>query len=238
MLKVFTLYYDRFKTATTSKALKEAGINHTVICHYNKEKFENIYGDIIETNKPKGIQYNLNSGLQLLTEGEWGYFLSDDYEKSFRLEKGINKFVECDLKYVFEKLVETTKIADKVGVKLVGLNSTGNALYAQKKYGKYGLVDGRMFAIKKTNFEWRKDISTITDYYASLYHMNKYGGNLIVQECYAQFERYAKDGIGTLERRAEQKKKDIRILKNLFRNMVKVKNKAGQPKGTHITINR
>ena len=91
--------------------------------------------------------------LQLLKEGEWGYFLSDDYEKSFRLEKGINKFVECDLKYVFEKLVETTKIADKVGVKLVGLNSTGNALYAQKKYGKYGLVDGRMFALKKTIFQ-------------------------------------------------------------------------------------
>lgn len=238
MYKVFTLYYDRFKTATTSQALHEAEIEHTVICHYNKEKFENIYGNIIETNHPKGIQYNLNEGLNLLEEDEWGFFLSDDYKTSYKLEKSSNKFVKTDLKYVFNRLVNGTKIADKIGAKLVGLNSTGNALYAKNKYGKYGLVDGRMFAIKKTNFEWRNDINTITDYYATLYHMKKYGGNLILQECYAEFERYAKDGIGTIQRRAKAKKKDIRILKNLFRNMVKVKNKAGHPKGTHIIINR
>tara|TARA_R110002020_G_scaffold56888_3_gene156967 strand:+ start:1155 stop:1871 length:717 start_codon:yes stop_codon:yes gene_type:complete len=238
MMKVFTLYYDRFETATTSLALKNSKIEHTVICHYNKEKFKNICGDIIETNKAKGIQYNLNAGLELLEEGEWGVFLSDDYKKSFRLDKKDNKFVECELEEVFENLVEATKVADTVGVKLVGLNSTGNALYASKKYGKYGLVDGRMFAIKKTEFEWRKDINTITDYYASLYHMKKYGGNLILQDCYAEFDRYASDGIGTAQNRAEDKKKDIRILKNLFRNMVKVKEKAGQPKGTHIIIKR
>ena len=40
------------------------------------------------------------------------------------------------------------------------------------------------------------------------------------------------------QKKAKAKKKDIRILKNLFRNMVKVKNKAGHPKGTHIIINR
>ena len=236
MIKVFTLYYDRFETATTSLALKKSKIDHTVICHYNKEKFKNIHGKIIETNKPKGIQYNLNAGLNLLEQNEWGVFLSDDYKKSFRLDKKNNKFVECELKEVFDNLVKATKVADKVGVKLVGLNSTGNALYANKKFGKYGLVDGRMFAIKKTEFEWRKDI--ITDYYASLYHLQKYGGNLILQDCYAQFDRYASDGIGTAQNRAKDKKKDIRILKNLFRNMVKIKDKAGQPKGTHIIIKR
>tara|TARA_R110000796_G_scaffold126905_1_gene242057 strand:+ start:36 stop:752 length:717 start_codon:yes stop_codon:yes gene_type:complete len=238
MIKVFTLYYDRFETATTSRALSDAKINHTVLCHSNKEKFKNIYGNIIETNKPKGIQYNLNAGLQMLKKDEWGIYLSDDYKKSFKLDRKENKFKQCDLRYVYEKLCETIKVADKIGVKLIGLNSTGNALYAKKKYGKYGLVDGRMFAIKKTNFEWRNDINTITDYYASLFHLEKYGGNLILQECYAEFDRYAIDGIGTAQNRAEDKKKDIYVLKNLFKGMVKVKDKLGQPKGTHITINK
>ena len=111
-------------------------------------------------------------------------------------------------------------------------------MFSKNKFGKYGLVDGRMFAIKKTDFEWRQDISCITDYYASLYHLKKYGGSLILNECYADFERYAEDGIGTAQNRAEAKKKDIRILKNLYPNNIKIKDKPNQPKGTHITINR
>ena len=57
MHKVFTLYYDRFKDATTSIALKEANIKHTILCHNNKNKFKNIYGDIIETKNLK--EYNI-----------------------------------------------------------------------------------------------------------------------------------------------------------------------------------
>ena len=238
MVKVFTLYYDRFETATTSLALKNADIEHTILLHNNKEKFNNLHGEVLQTNNIKGIQHNLNSGLDLIDDGEWGIFLSDDYKKSFKLNEDKTKFIRCDLKYVYNKLLETIKIADKVGSKLVGLNCTGNAMFSKNKFGKYGLIDGRMFAIKKTDFKWRKDISCITDYYATLYHLKKYGGNLILNECYAEFERYSKHGIGTAENRAEEKKKDIRILKNLYPYNIKIKDKPNQPKGTHITINR
>ena len=236
-MNVFTLYYDRYEPATTSEALWE-GIEHNVLCHNNKNKFKNIFGIMVETNKPKGIQHNFNAGLDMLFKDEWGIFISDDYKKSYKIDRKINKFVECDLKYVYDKLCETIKIADKIGAKLVGLNSTGNALYAGKKYGKYGLVDGRFFAIKKTDFRWRDDVSCITDYYATLYHLNKYGGNLILQECYADFERYGADGIGTLEARADEKRKDVLILKNLYPDNVIIQDKKNQPKGTHIKIKR
>ena len=237
-MKVFTLYYDRFKTATTSKLLNDNGIKHIVLCHYNSQKFIELYGEVIETNNPKGIQYNLNSGLDMLEVGEWGIFLSDDYKKSFRLDKVQNKFIECEFSEVYNNLLETIEVADKVGAKLVGMNCTGNAMFSANKYGKYGLVDGRMFAIKKTDFTWREDINTITDYYASVYHLKKYGGNLILQDCYAEFERYGADGIGTAQTRESKKKKDIRIIKNLYPDNVKVKDKPGQSKGTHIIINR
>ena len=238
MYKVFTLYYDRYETATTSLALKEASIKHTILCHYNKDLFKNIHGNIIQTSYPKGIQYNLNAGLDKLEKDEWGIFLSDDYTKSYKIDRKENKFLQCDLKYVYDKLCETIKVADKIGVKLIGLNSTGNVLYANKKYGKYGLIDGRMFAIKKTDFRWRNDISCVTDYYATIHHIKKYGGNLILQECYSEFERYGSDGIGTLEARADRKRKDINILKNLFPNNIQIKDKVNQPKGTHIVIKR
>lgn len=237
-MKVFTLYYDRFETATTSKILKESKIEHIILCHNNAHKFTEVYGEIVETNELKGIQNNLNAGLKMLELGEWGIFLSDDYKKSFSLDKSTNRFIECKFTEVYNRLLETIKVADKVGVKLVGLNCTGNAMFAAKKYGKYGLVDGRMFAIKKTDFTWRKDICTITDYYASLFHLKKYGGNLVLQNCYAEFERYGSDGIGTAQNREEQKKKDIHVLKNLYRGNVKVKDKPGQSKGTHIIIKR
>jgi len=237
-MKVFTLYYDRFETATTSKALHDASISHTVLCHKDKDKFKNIYGELVETNAPKGIQHNLNSGLDLLEYGEWGIFMSDDYKKSFTLDKVKNKFIACDLKEVYDNLLEAISISDKIGAKLVGLNCTGNAMFSKNKFGKYGLVDGRMFAIKKTDFRWRDDINCITDYYASLFHLDKYKGNLVLQHCYAEFERYGSDGIGTAEDRAEDKRKNISILKNLYPKNVKVKDKKGQPKGTHITINR
>jgi hypothetical protein len=235
-MKVFTLYYDRYKTATTSKALHEANIDHYVMCHNNSEKFENIYGEIVESNKPKVIQHNLNSCINLLEYNEWAIIMSDDYTESYKIEN--KEFVKSNLAYVYNELKRHTKIADQIGVKLIGLNSSGNALYAQKNYGKYGLVDGRMFAIKKTEFKWLEDINCITDYYATVYHLNKYGGNLILQWCYADFKRYEKDGIGTAEARKEIKKNDIFILKNLYPKNIIIKDKKGQPKGKHIIIKK
>jgi hypothetical protein len=170
-MKVFTLYYDRYKTATTSKALHEANIDHYVMCHNNSEKFENIYGEIVESNKPKGIQHNLNSCINLLEYNEWAIIMSDDYTESYKIEN--KEFVKC-----------------------------------------------------------------ITDYYATVYHLNKYGGNLILQWCYADFKRYEKDGIGTAEARKEIKKNDIFILKNLYPKNIIIKDKKGQPKGTHIIIKK
>ena len=237
-MKIITLYYDRYKTATTSQALHDINKEHTILCHNNKEKFENIYGELIQTNQPKGIQNNFNYGLSLLEKNEWALFMSDDYKQSYRLNSKSNKFEECGLDYIINQVIETTKIADKINVKLIGLNATGNPFYSKKKYGKYGLVDGRMLAIKKTDFTFHDNINTIPDYYCTLYHLKKYGGNLIIQKCYSDFERYGDGGIGNVDERLKDKYKDITILKNLFPNNVVVKNKIGQPKNSHIIIKR
>ena len=229
------MYYDRFTNATTSKMLD---LEHIVLCHNNKDKFNCIgeKGTLIETNQPKGIQNNFNYGLSLLEDNEWGIFMSDDLIGAKKLSD--NKFQDCSIKYPLKELIDILPTCDKIGVKLVGLNSTGNPFYARNKYSKYGLVDGRCFAIKKTEFRFHENINTIPDYYASAYHLNKYGGNLILNYCFLDFKRYEKGGLGSVNDRINDKMKDIKIIKSLFPNNVKIKDKPGEPKNSHIIIKR
>ena len=229
------MYYDRFNNASTSKMIDK---DHYVLCHDNKEKFTCIgkKGQIIETNKPKGIQNNFNYGLSLLEKDEWGIFMSDDLIGAKKLEN--NKFVNCDVNYPLNELIQMLPKCDKMGIKLVGLNSTGNPFYAKNRYSKFGLIDGRCFAIKKTEFQFHNNINTIPDYYATVYHLNKYGGNLILNYTFLDFKRYEKGGLGSANERMHDKLKDIALMKMLFPNNVKVADKANEPKGSHIIIKR
>lgn len=236
-MKIFLMYYDRYDSATTSKMLD---IEHYVLCHNNKERFTCIgdKGTLIQTNQPKGIQNNFNFGLSMLEEGEWGIFMSDDLVNAKSLQDG--KFKKCNPSIVVNELISTLPLSDKAGVKLVGLATNDNNIFAKgsKKYSRYGLVDGRCFAIKKTSFRFHDQINTIPDYYATAYHLNKYGGNLILNHYLLNFKRYEKGGLGSIEERLKDKMKDVRIMCQLFPNNVKVKDKIGEPKGSHIIITK
>lgn len=234
-MKIFLMYYDRFQKATTSKLLNR---EHIVLCHDNKEKFECIgeKGALIETKQPKGIQNNFNYGLSLLEKDEWGIFMSDDCIGAKKIVNG--KFEKCDIDYPIEELISILPKCDKMGIKLVGLNSTGNSLYAKNKYSKFGLVDGRCFAIKKTDFRFHEEINTIPDYYSTAYHLKKYGGNLILNHTFLDFKRYEKGGLGSISDRINDKLKDVKIMLNLFPKNVVLKEKPNEPKNSHIVIKR
>jgi len=185
---------------------------------------------------PKGVQYNFNYALSMLEDGEWGIFMSDDYTESRRLVDG--KFEKCKLSYVLKELERVVNKVDKSGVQLVGMNAVGNPFYARKKYSKYGLIDTRCFAVKKNKFQWDESISTIVDYYATAYHLKHYGGNLIINHCFADFVRYSKKGIGTFDERMEQKIKDCRALVRMFPENVVYRTKPNHPPLSHIVVKR
>jgi len=237
-MKIILMYYDRYEEATTSLELSKINEPHYVLCHDNKELFTCIgeHGELIQTNNPKGIQHNFNYGLELLDDDEWGIFLSDDYVCSKKLVG--EKFIDCDMSYPLNELKSIIPKADEAGVRLIGLNSTGNPFYSQKKYSKFGLIDGRAFAIKKTDFRWHKGISTITDYYVTIYHLKKYGGNLILNHTYMDFDRYKPKGLGSVQERVPDKLKDIKVIQTLFPDNVVIKDKPNQPKGSHIVIKK
>lgn len=234
-MKVFLLYYDRYDTATTSKALS---IDHYVLCHSNKERFTCIgnSGTLVETGRPKGIQHNFNHGLDMLEDDEWGLFMSDDLIGAYRMING--KYEKCQVDFVLKQLMDALPLCDKMGVRLVGLSSSGNPFYAKNKYSKYGLVDGRCFAIKKGAFRFHESIASIPDYYATAWHLQKHGGNLILNHAFLDFKRYGDGGLGSIAERMPQKIADIRLMKQLFPNNVTVKTKPNHPPGSHIVIKR
>ena len=59
--------------------------------------------------------------------------MSDDLIGAKKLEN--NKFVNSSTDYVLNELKSILPKCDLMGVKLVGLNSTGNPFYAKNKYG-------------------------------------------------------------------------------------------------------
>jgi hypothetical protein len=190
----------------------------------------------VQTNRPKGIQHNFNAGLEMLDEGEWGVFMSDDLTGAYRMHEG--KYEKCPVTFVLDELLKSLALCDKMGVRLVGLSSTGNPFYAKNRYSKYGLVDGRCFAIKKGSFRFHDEISTIPDYYATAWHLQKYGGNLVLNHVYLDFKRYGAGGLGSVDERMPKKLADIALMKRLFPKNVVIKDKTGQPKGSHIAIKR
>lgn len=232
-MKVFLMYYDRYQSATTSLMLNR---EHIVLCHSNKEMFTCISNKatVIETGLPKGIQNNFNYGLGLLEDGEWGVFMSDDLVCGRELT-GKN-FTRVDHNYVLDVFINKVNKIQNNRINLIGMNATGNELNSTREVSTFGLVDGRCFAIRKTEFTFHPHIQTIPDYYATAYHLEKYGANLVFNHFFLDFKRYHSGGLGTSDDRLEQKKKDIRTLISLFPDTVKMMDKKSQPKGSHVVI--
>lgn len=232
-MKIYTLYYDRYETATTSKDLKE--IEHTVLCHSNAEKFKNIFGNIIETGEEKGIQNQFNWGLRNAEIGEWIIFCSDDHHKSFSFREG--KFIESSINNSIEVLREEIDNNKKdKRINLIGLGLTTNPFYAKARYSKGGLVDGRLFAIRKTEFKYDRSISTIPDYEATIHHLEYYGRNLIINHQVSEFKRYSSGGLGSITERTDDKIRDCKTLVRKYHPMLRYADKKGHPKGSHVRI--
>jgi hypothetical protein len=230
------MYYDRYDEATTSLALSKEGIEHYVLCHSDAAKFTCIgsTGTIIETGEPKGIQNNFNWALKNTKKGDWCIFLSDDYTKSKILQG--DKFINVGIEYPIEEIKKAIIMSENIGVKLIGLNSVGNPFFVTKRITTGGLVDGRCFAIQRTDFLFDESISTIPDYYSTCWHLKRYKKNIILNYTFMDFKRYGKKGLGSVTERMEQKKQDCLTIMKAFPELAYFKNKPGQEENSHIVI--
>jgi hypothetical protein len=260
-MKVFTFFYNRFSTATTSRALHENGINHKVLIH-NHEHLENfkkgatIFGDPVVTGAAKGLAYQRNKALDMMEQGEWAVFMCDDFrkisslplnwilsktntlpidltnQKTFRLKKEH----DINLKEMFTLFPKLIEIAESSGVALVGFGLHDNPQNLARKFTTRGLADGRFWLVKKQKFRFDEKAQLIDDVAWTAENLVRNGNVLVLNWLVPYFQRYSAGGFGSTHERIAQRETECRYLVKKYFPLVRFGKKTGWPPNTHIRI--
>lgn len=265
-MKVFTFYYNRYNSATTSIALKQNGIEHYVMVHSEKDlqkfnEFNTIQGIPIVTNQKKGLAFQRNCALDMVNFGEWCCFMCDDFIEIYGLPKEyilsktntlpINfnnqhlyrlkgsksklstRYSIKDLFRLFPKLIQ---IAENNKIYLIGFGLHDNPLNLRKKFTSRGLADGRFWLIKKHNYKFDLNAQLIDDVAWTAENLVRHNNVLVLNWIVPYFKRYSSGGFGSTKERKQQRIKECTYLQNKFYPLVKIANKSGWDKGTHIKL--
>lgn len=262
-MKTFTFYHNRYKTATTSKALHENGIQHIVMCHTEEDahKFEEAETiastHIAITNKPRGLTYQRNAALDLMNDNEWAAFMCDDFQRivsrpiseiisekdtlpveiknqsDYRLRKTQDAITLKEMYSTFPYLI---KKADSLGVRLIGFGLHDNPLNLRRKFARYGLADGRFWLIKKTTLRFDENVQMIDDVAWTAENIRHFGSVLVCNWIVPYFQRYTADGFGSIQQRLDQRRTECKYLVEKFAPLIRYADKPGWPEGTHIRL--
>jgi hypothetical protein len=265
-MKTFVFFYDRYKSATTSIALRDSGIDHYVMLHKYEDldKFKRggtIQGAPIVTDNDAGLAYQRNSALDLLDMGEWAVFMSDDflrirsYPKEFIFsktrktavaEKKHGKYINqnalkitreefdisfSDLYEYFPKLIE---IAEANSIHLIGFSNNDNPQALENKFSTKGLVDGRIYLLKKSTYKFDPHAQSIDDYAWTAENLVRHGKVLTLNWVIPYFSRYTSGGFGSITERHDLRKKEASYLVNKYSPVLKFADKKNFADKTHI----
>lgn len=260
-MKVFTFFYNRFDTATTSKALSENNINHTVLIHSTDDlqkfiKGNTIHGKAVVTNNGKGLAYQRNSALDMMDYGEWAAFLSDDFikirslplkwilsktqsiditrqnQQTFRLKKE-HEISLADMFTLFPKLIE---IAEKNNIHLIGFGLHDNPQNLRNKFTNRGLADGRFWLVKKNTYNFDPQAQSIDDFAWTAENLVRHRNVLVLNWTVPFFDRYTAGGYGTQSERAQMRIKECAYLVDKYNPIIRIADKIGHQYGTHIKL--
>lgn len=258
-MKVFTFFYNRYETATTSKALNENGIAHNVLIHNadDLQKFVKggtIHGKVTVTNNNKGLAYQRNTALDMIETGEWAVFMCDDfqkikaYSKEFILSKtqsidinhqNQNKYRlknHVTLKEMFNWFPKLIELAEQNNIHLIGFGLHDNPMNLRKKFTTRGLADGRFWLVRKAQYKFDVNAQLIDDVAWTAENLVRHKNVLILNWCVPYFERYTSGGFGSTTERKALRIKECAYLANKFNPLIKIAEKPGWDYGTHIRI--
>lgn len=259
-MKTFVFAYDRYDTLTTPLLLESAGIDHIVLCHTDEQKEKFIKAGrvnpnrIIATGAPKGLAYNRNKALDMMSKGEWACFLVDDYINTQLLEGyrdmtlevlpvftgnttfwGRKMYNKVGIKELYRVGVESMAFAERLKVNLVGFAGYHNPLFRKYKWKINALADGRCWFVRKTELRFDERAQMIDDVSWCAINIEQSGGVLINQWLEPLCSRYTAGGFGTVESRLEQRKAECAYLVGKHK-VIRYGKKKGWPPGSHIKI--
>ena len=258
-MKVFTFFYNRYDTATTSKALNENGIAHNVLVHNSDDlqkfvKGGTIHGKATVTNNGKGLAYQRNAALNMMDTGEWAAFMCDDfkkikaYSKEFIFSKTNNIVITqqnqnnyrlkniINLQEMFSWFPKLIELAEKNNIHLIGFGLHDNPMNLRKKFGTRGLADGRFWLVKKSHYKFDLNAQLIDDVAWTAENLVRHKNVLVLNWCVPYFERYTAGGFGSTTERKALRIKECAYLAKKFNPLVKIAEKPGWDYGTHIRL--
>jgi hypothetical protein len=258
-VKVFTFFYNRYDTASTSLALAQNSIDHTVLIHTTEDlqkfiKGQTIHGKPVVTNNGKGLAYQRNSALEMMDTGEWGVFMCDDFQKIKAYPKEFifsktqsidinqqnqNKYRlknQVTLKEMFNWFPKLIELAEQNNIHLIGFGLHDNPMNLRKKFTTRGLADGRFWLVRKAQYKFDVNAQLIDDVAWTAENLVRHKNVLILNWCVPYFERYTAGGFGSTTERKALRMKECAYLANKFDPLVKIAEKPGWDYGTHIRI--
>ena len=258
-MKVFTFFYNRFDTASTSLALAQNGIDHTVLIHTTEDlqkftKGGTLHGNPLVTNNGKGLAYQRNSALEMMDAGEWAVFMCDDFQKIKAYPKEFifsktqsidinqqnqNKYRlknEINLKEMFSWFPKLISVAEANNIYLIGFGLHDNPMNLRKKFTTRGLADGRFWLVRKSHYKFDVNAQLIDDVAWTAENLVRHKNVLILNWCVPYFERYTAGGFGSTTERKALRMKECAYLANKFDPLVKIAEKPGWDYGTHIRL--
>jgi len=261
-VKVFTFFYNRYDTATTSRALHESGISHYVMIHNQQDcdKFvagNTLHGQPVITNNPKGLAHQRNSALAMMQPGEWGAFLCDDFEKIMSFPpawitgktsrinitaENQNRFrlsnhMQMTLAQMFDLFPYLTGIAEKNGIHLIGFGLHDNPRNLARKFTTKGLADGRFWLVRKSTYEFDLNAQLIDDVAWTAENIVRHKKVMVLNWLVPYFKRYTAGGFGSTTERKERRRKECSYLVAKYAPLIRFAAKPGWDSGTHIKIN-
>lgn len=260
-MKVFTFFYNRYDTATTSKALYENNISHNILIHTEEDykkfvKGKTLFGKSYVTNNEKGLAYQRNTALDMMDEGEWAVFMCDDFKQiksvpEYMLQ-GNQKTIEIDftnqqkyrlkkndiisLKKMFSYFPKLIELAEKNKIHLIGFALHDNPLNLKNRFTTRGLADGRFWLVKKSNYKFDIRAQLIDDVAWTAENLIRHNNVLVLNWIVPEFRRYTKGGFGSTEERKSLRKAECTYLAYKFNPLVRIAEKKNWDYGTHIKI--
>lgn len=260
-MKVFTFYYNRYETATTSIALWENSIDHTVLVHNQEQadaftKHKTVMDKMIVTGALKGLAYQRNHALSMMNDGEWAVFMCDDFKKilsyprefiesstlkapidlenqsAFRL-RGVNEISLREMFSFFPKLID---IAEQNKIHLIGFGLHDNPQNLKRKFTTQGLADGRFWLVKKSKYKFDEKAQLIDDVAWTAENIVRFGNVLVLNWCIPYFQRYTAGGFGTQQERIAMRRMECTYLVMKYYPLVQFARKVNWPEHTHVRL--